>query len=204
MDPIDVTKLQCSPARWDIYFNGGPLIFEIPHVNAFRRKFTGEWGLPLLTDIATIQTLYNVEKRIKDLLEESLRETLFRGLLHFHRRLVMLNGKWVSMLNAKWRASGDFDNGMKMRTLRVNVGECLRFRGGWHINCHFDSCVVSKDLLPYLPLFQEEDCVICLDEEPNILFPLCRHVPYCSSCSNDIQDPTCPMCRIVGPRVILS
>ena len=37
-------------------------------------------------------------------------------------------------------------------------------------------------------------CVVCLNEEANIVFIPCGHVCTCSSCSSQLQDK-CPMCR---------
>ncbi len=42
-------------------------------------------------------------------------------------------------------------------------------------------------------IFAAEECVICLDKQPNIIFDSCRHKICCEECSNHVR--ACPYCR---------
>ena len=36
--------------------------------------------------------------------------------------------------------------------------------------------------IPIIKTFKEDKCIICLENEPNILYVHCRHIPTCSKC----------------------
>ena len=44
-------------------------------------------------------------------------------------------------------------------------------------------------------VYEEEDCVYCLCEKPNIVFEVCAHMCLCQGCYAGLTDRLCPMCR---------
>ena len=48
---------------------------------------------------------------------------------------------------------------------------------------------------PIKKTFKENQCAICLDRIPNVLFVKCRHVCVCSVCEEAHPSTQCPCCR---------
>ena len=44
--------------------------------------------------------------------------------------------------------------------------------------------------------FKTDECVICLENEPNILFCSCGHVGICEKCNKEYNSSTCLICRM--------
>ena len=51
-----------------------------------------------------------------------------------------------------------------------------------------DNCEIKK----YIP---EDECVICYENKPNILYTDCLHFVVCNSCDSKGKFSKCPMCR---------
>ena len=49
--------------------------------------------------------------------------------------------------------------------------------------------------MPLIKSFKEEKCVICLENDPNILFNECKHICICCECEKMTHFKTCPCCR---------
>ena len=43
--------------------------------------------------------------------------------------------------------------------------------------------------------FKSNECVICLDNPPNVLFCNCRHMCICEECDRVKSVETCPVCK---------
>ena len=65
----------------------------------------------------------------------------------------------------------------------------------------FDSDVEEIDVeteeqpKPIEDYFKIDQCVICMEKEPCILFLKCKHVCVCLSCETAKSSLTCPYCR---------
>ena len=46
--------------------------------------------------------------------------------------------------------------------------------------------------------FKEEECSICLNNKPNVLFCNCGHVCICNQCLSSIQKKKCPICKMLS------
>ena len=40
-----------------------------------------------------------------------------------------------------------------------------------------------------------DECVICYENKPNVLYPNCLHISTCKSCEENRSVPRCPLCR---------
>ena len=70
----------------------------------------------------------------------------------------------------------------------------------------FRSEIFFKNESPYrfnLTVYKEDNCVICMDKKPNILFYNCGHLIICESCYKSYNDEECPKCRKVNDHVKL-
>ena len=61
--------------------------------------------------------------------------------------------------------------------------------------------LIKTTKLPHkLSIFNDNDgdfeCVICLDNEPNILIKPCGHSTFCDVCMDDLKPTECPICRM--------
>ena len=43
--------------------------------------------------------------------------------------------------------------------------------------------------------YREDNCVICLESTPNILFLECKHIAICDACNSMKRQSTCGLCR---------
>ena len=60
-----------------------------------------------------------------------------------------------------------------------------------------DEMEIDEELVPPKPLektFKSNQCVICLEEEPNVLFCNCGHICICEKCASHRYDK-CPVCK---------
>ena len=48
---------------------------------------------------------------------------------------------------------------------------------------------------PLKKTFKHDQCVICLDRKPNVLFVKCRHTCVCNECEEAHPSTQCPCCR---------
>ena len=53
----------------------------------------------------------------------------------------------------------------------------------------------SSSPKPLKKVFKENQCVICLDRKPNVLFVKCRHTCVCEECEEAHPSTQCPCCR---------
>ena len=92
---------------------------------------------------------------------------------------------------------------------------------GWKINLNlppylvhlYEILVTAKlfyinDEEPVLPkppekTFKEDQCVICFDRKPNVLFNECNHICVCNKCEETRPLTQCPCCRTKIPRRLL-
>ena len=44
-------------------------------------------------------------------------------------------------------------------------------------------------------IFKSEECIICLSNQPDVLFCNCGHVPICTECSKIKRFIECPVCK---------
>ena len=54
---------------------------------------------------------------------------------------------------------------------------------------------VEEQLIPIEDHFKIDQCVICMEKEPCILFIQCRHICVCLSCETAKPSLKCPFCR---------
>ena len=53
----------------------------------------------------------------------------------------------------------------------------------------------SSSPKPLKKTFKENQCVICLDRKPNVLFVKCKHTCVCMECEKTHPSTKCPCCR---------
>ena len=58
-----------------------------------------------------------------------------------------------------------------------------------------DDVESSSSPKPLKKTFKENQCVICLDRKPNVLFVKCRHTCMCEECEKTHPSTKCPCCR---------
>ena len=56
---------------------------------------------------------------------------------------------------------------------------------------------------PLEKTFKFDQCVICLDREPNVLFIECNHICVCNECEKTHPSTQCPYCRVKVSRKLL-
>ena len=49
--------------------------------------------------------------------------------------------------------------------------------------------------LPIQRSIKQEECVICYEAQPNVLYQDCKHISTCSECENAGRILRCPICR---------
>ena len=62
----------------------------------------------------------------------------------------------------------------------------------------------SEDNLPKIypkKTFKEDKCIICRENDSNILFCDCDHMVICEECFNKLRNGKCPKCRTVSKNV---
>lgn len=71
----------------------------------------------------------------------------------------------------------------------------------WEMFCKI---LPLKSLIIPIILYKEEDCIICMDNQPSYGYSKCGHVVYCDNCSKQAEQQgnihRCPLCR-VGSKV---
>ena len=60
---------------------------------------------------------------------------------------------------------------------------------------HNPDDVESSSPKPLKKIFKHDQCVICLDRKPNVLFVKCRHTCVCNECEEAHPSTQCPCCR---------
>ena len=66
------------------------------------------------------------------------------------------------------------------------------------VSNYYDSLQYNDHPIPPKPLedsFKVDSCVICLENEPNILFNDCNHICTCLECEKIKPSVKCPYCR---------
>ena len=56
---------------------------------------------------------------------------------------------------------------------------------------------------PLEKTFKFDQCVICLDREPDVLFIECNHICVCNECEKTHPSTQCPYCRVKVSRKLL-
>ena len=59
-----------------------------------------------------------------------------------------------------------------------------------------DDVESSSSPKPLKKIFKENQCVICLDRKPNVLFVKCKHTCVCEECEKMHPSTKCPCCRM--------
>ena len=54
----------------------------------------------------------------------------------------------------------------------------------------------DEEPVPSISSFRERSCVVCLSEDPNVLFYDCRHICVCQECEERNPLSRCPVCRV--------
>ena len=57
---------------------------------------------------------------------------------------------------------------------------------------------VETEEIPIIKTFKEDKCVICLENEPNILYEHCGHMPTYLKCEEIKNLSKCPICRSIA------
>ena len=73
------------------------------------------------------------------------------------------------------------------------VGYCIRYIEPFTIRIHIDF-IHFPTLVNKYKIFKLEECVICLEKEPKVLFCNCGHTCICKKCISNRYD-NCPVCK---------
>ena len=65
-----------------------------------------------------------------------------------------------------------------------------------NIRCLYYQKLEEETKIPTKISFKYDECVICLDNPPNVLFNNCGHICICHNCDRESLN-SCPMCRAV-------
>ena len=67
-----------------------------------------------------------------------------------------------------------------------------------------DDVESSSSPKPIKKIFKHDQCVICLDRKPNVLFVKCRHTCVCEECEEAHPSTQCPCCRTeISERLLI-
>ena len=101
-------------------------------------------------------------------------------------------------------------------TFNHNVQACVNFEKYIFHKKNFKKCVTSSsnfsicvtatyyfqtdamedfELTPLLKSFKTDHCIVCFENDPNILFTDCKHICICCECEKTTQFKKCPCCR---------
>ena len=62
----------------------------------------------------------------------------------------------------------------------------------------------SSSPKPLKKTFKHDQCVICLDRKPNVLFVKCKHTCVCEECEEAHPSTQCPCCRMeISEKLII-
>ena len=75
--------------------------------------------------------------------------------------------------------------------------------GDFYIGLNVSTCVIDdyededeeEEPTPPKKAITENECIICLENKPNILYTECLHIVVCVSCDSKGEFSKCPMCR---------
>ena len=74
--------------------------------------------------------------------------------------------------------------------------------GDFYIGLDVSACVIDdyedeneEEPTPPKKAITENECIICLENKPNILYTECLHIVVCVSCDSKGEFSKCPMCR---------
>ena len=59
----------------------------------------------------------------------------------------------------------------------------------------------KKDIINLPKCFKSESCIICLTNQPDVLFCNCGHIPICTECSKIKKFTECPICKTLNEIV---
>ena len=60
---------------------------------------------------------------------------------------------------------------------------------------HTEPIPEKPKVINLFKIFKSDECIICLTNEPNILFCNCGHIPICTECYKLKSLSTCPICK---------
>ena len=60
---------------------------------------------------------------------------------------------------------------------------------------HTEPIPEDTKVINLFKIFKSEECIICLTNQPNVLFCNCGHVSYCLNCYKLKTLSTCPICK---------
>ena len=92
----------------------------------------------------------------------------------------LIKGCLEKMENHTRMVDDDLDNGFVLFVTRIEVFD----------NDEYSLHVSNTN--------KEDDCIICIEEKPNILFCNCGHMVICDKCFNKLENTKCPKCREIN------
>ena len=74
----------------------------------------------------------------------------------------------------------------------IHIGDSMHFKT--HVLAHYLKWPNSKDT-HIRPIYEEENCVICITNRATRVTLPCRHANLCQTCFTKLPQKICPMCR---------
>ena len=74
----------------------------------------------------------------------------------------------------------------------IHIGDSMHFKT--HILAHYLKWPNSK-VTHIIPIYEEENCVICITNKATRVILPCRHANLCQICFTKLPQKKCPMCR---------
>ena len=60
---------------------------------------------------------------------------------------------------------------------------------------HTEPIPEDTKVINLFKIFKSDECIICLTNQPNIIFCNCGHIPICTECSKIKKFTECPVCK---------
>ena len=83
-----------------------------------------------------------------------------------------------NMLDNSFYIDEDLPNGVTLTVVKVELLKEFR-----------------EERINNIQSYKEDNCIICFETKPNILFCNCAHLVVCEECFNKLENNKCPKCR---------
>ena len=90
----------------------------------------------------------------------------------------LIKGCLENMDDSRRMIDQDIDDGVALFVSRIEI---------------FDK--KDNNLVPVFDTYKEDNCMICMEDKPNIIFCNCGHIVVCEKCLLRLVNKKCPKCR---------
>ena len=91
---------------------------------------------------------------------------------------------------------GSFNNFINNNTNLENFYINIEMETKFYLQLNFNiEEEIEEETVPVEDVFTEDNCLVCIDNKPNILFLPCNHLVVCNKCENSGKFKYCIKCR---------